>query len=103
MTATGNRISCCVPHCRRTRANTEGWDSWICGEHWRLVPKKMRAVKNRNAREIRSAIAKNPLVAEYWKMPPGAPERIAAVRLWNTHDRIWSRCKRAAIEKGMGI
>lgn len=104
-----DRIPCVVPFCRRSKKATLGvtyftdTPEWICGDHWRLVPKKARDVKNRSARELRREIGRNPLVAEYWKMPPGSPERLKAVRLWRVHDRIWNRCKRIAIERAGGI
>lgn len=36
------RIKCEVPGCRRTYHNREGFDGWVCADHWRLAPAKMK-------------------------------------------------------------
>ena len=97
------RLQCCVPFCRRTTANKHGWGEWVCGKHWAAVPKEKRRAWLRLGREVRSAIALEPLTREYWKLPPGSPKRIAAVRMWHRYDRIWNRVKRIAIERAGGI
>lgn len=80
--ATGKlRLTCEVPHCGRTRGQRkgekpiEGWEEWICGDHWRLVPKKMRRALSRARRE-------------------GGRRRFY---------RLWYRCRREAIEVALGI
>lgn len=75
------RITCCVPYCRRTYRNDEGFAEWICGDHWRAVPKDQRRAWARLRRRRRRGM-------------PMAPERGA---------RLWARLKRAAIEAALGI
>ena len=75
------RIRCCVPHCSRTHRNVEGFDEWICQRHWSLVPQQLRRVHNRIRRLRRN----------------GSP--VSTKRA----GHIWERCKRIAIEKGMGL
>ena len=74
------RIACCVPFCRRTTLNKHGWSEWICGDHWRLIPKPLRRVQGRINRRARRGLA------------------VAGER----GDRIWNRLKRAAIERALG-
>lgn len=77
------RIGCCVPFCRRTRANVNpAYDEWICGDHWRLIDKARRRVWGR--------------VRGRWRRfgPPAAAGAIAA--------RLWVSLKRQAIERAMG-
>ena len=75
------RISCCVPHCRRTKQNAEGYAEWICAKHWSAVPRDKRRVWQRVRRDHRKGI-------------PQFKRRV---------DRLWQRLKRIAIEKGMGL
>ncbi|KAB0269007.1 hypothetical protein FEZ63_02555 [Microvirga brassicacearum] len=76
-----DRISCCVPFCRRTRKNDLGFLEWICGDHWRGVPKPMRQAYGRVTRRFRRGLG------EYG----------------SRGDRLWRRVKRAAIERAVGI
>jgi len=101
------RLNCCVPFCRRTRGirkgETELPSEWICGPHWAAVPKSVKRRKRLNARFIRREILRQPLVCEYWKLPPGSPARIKAFHMWGVAEALWQRCKRAAIEAAGGI
>jgi hypothetical protein len=36
------RTPCSVPNCRRTRPADSRYDEWVCGPHWREVPKVER-------------------------------------------------------------
>lgn len=67
-----DRISCCIPGCRRTCRNDRGYDEWVCAKHWSLVPKSMRrayaSVKRRR-------------------------------KPWSAVNRIWRRCRTRAIEE----
>lgn len=92
-----DRISCCVPHCRRTYHNRDGYNSWICPTHWRLVPRTLRAEHAAEVRQARKIIARKPLYQEYWKYPPGSSDRLAAVAMWRRLDTTWKRCLDAAI------
>ncbi|WP_126975557.1 hypothetical protein [Frigidibacter oleivorans] len=69
-----DRLRCCIPFCRRTHHNREGFGEWICQKHWSAVPKAMRRAY---------ASAKR-------RRKPG--EAIS---------RIWARCRRAAADQAM--
>lgn len=83
----GERLACCVPFCRRTTRNDEGYALWICGKHWSLVPYKLRAEYNAAKRTARRIIRRRPT------------SRVA----WARADRIWCQCRDAAIEQAMGV
>lgn len=77
------RLNCLVPVCRRTRGIRKGEthlpEEWICGEHWALVPKRMRAIRARTKRAGTSSGD------------------------WRRDDRIWRRVAKEAIERSMGL
>jgi hypothetical protein len=75
------RIACYIPFCRHTRKNP-GFSEWICGDHWRMVPKDRRRAYGRLKR--------------VWRRFHHEADGIRA-------DRIWSRLKRQAIETAVGI
>jgi hypothetical protein len=79
-----DRMSCCVPFCRRTRKDDGRFSEWICPKHWKPVPTRLKALKKACDRRVRSTLG---LAHE---------ERERA-------NRIWDRCKRAAIEAAGGI
>lgn len=97
VTAPG-RIACCVPFCRRT-TRAGGFEEWICGNHWRSVPRTLRARKTRLIRRYRRRHGDRAphLYAS------GSPERIDAVKNDQLLRTIWDRCKAAAIEAAAGI
>lgn len=73
------RIRCSVPFCGRTTKRPCA--AWVCGDHWKLVPRKERAVLARAKRKMRRKGLE-----------------------WNeAADRIWERCKRIAIERAVGL
>lgn len=80
------RLACEVPHCTRTRGQRKGErpiaqdERWICGEHWRLVPRGMKAILRRARRKA-----------------------AGGYRSWQAVHRIWGRCRREAIEIAVGI
>lgn len=82
-----DRVRCLVPFCRRTTpAGRFGADAqWICGDHWRAIPKPRRRVWGRLRKRWR-------------RYGPQAGVHFDA-RWW----RIWDRLKRAAIEAAAGI
>ncbi|MGH6782338.1 MAG: hypothetical protein ACREB5_09560 [Sphingomonadaceae bacterium] len=113
-----NRISCCVPFCRRTVAadRIAPSDEWICGTHWPQVPKKVRAFK------IKAARAFEKTIEAYDTINHEGAECVASLRTVSSElkarsyaawlhrakaqrrcARAWERCKRRAIESGMGI
>lgn len=46
-----NRTICCIPFCRRTTA--EIYSEWICGRHWSMTSKRLRAVYHKRKRRYR--------------------------------------------------
>ncbi|MEQ8395009.1 hypothetical protein [Thalassobaculum sp.] len=80
------RLLCEVPHCPRTRGRRKGeteiqdGERWICGDHWRLVSRSMKAIYRRARR--RAASGKGS---------------------WEAAHRLWMRCRREAIEIAVGI
>lgn len=98
-----DRLTCCVPFCTHSRQNRDGSTEWICRDHWRLIPKARRRAWSRQRRRLVAAIAREPLVAEWWKMAPGSPERLVALAMWRVHHRLWKGLKRVAIERAGGL
>lgn len=98
-----DRLRCCVPHCRRTRKAGGAGDEWICGVHWPMVSKRTKLFRRLHGRFVRREVRRNPKVLEYWKMKPGSPARIRAVRMWGLSRLLWQRCKREAIERAAGL
>ena len=95
-----NRLPCWVPFCRRTVARTgkfEHCTEIICGKHWRLVRRSRRLTYDRLRREI----DRDP--RPFWKMSPGAPERLRRIKVDRLVDRMWARAKAEATERAMGI
>lgn len=75
------RTPCCVPFCRRSTARCD-FDQWMCGDHWRLVPKIKRQVYGRHMKR--------------WRRYGDAAYGAAA-------NRIWRALVRAATEAAGGI
>lgn len=95
-----DRLSCCVPFCKRTRHNREGYSSeWICGPHWRAIRPALRRRKSFIFRRYKRRFGRN----GYWAYPAGSPDRLEAVRLDRLCDKVWDSCKKAAIERAAGI
>lgn len=92
-----DRVPCCVPGCRRsTKLVTR---EWICGKHWVAVPKSWRRRLSLIVRRYHKRFGDNG-----WHVyPAGSPDRLEAVRLTRLWRLMWERCKRAAIERAMGI
>lgn len=98
-----DRITCCIPYCKRTLRNDKGYKEWICGKHWPLVPRTSKSDYAREKRIARKIVARKPLYREWWKYPGGSSDRLAAIRMWKKLDETWERCKQQAIEAAMGI
>lgn len=96
-----DRLSCCVPFCRRT--TKENFGEWVCGSHWRNVPSSIRDNFNAEKRRVRKIIARKPEYREWWKYPGGSSDRLAAVAMWRRYGNAWDACKAAAIEGEAGI
>lgn len=94
-----DRISCCVPFCKRTRHNRDNTSEWICGEHWRLVPMRLKKRKYWLFRRYKKHFGQN----GYWAYSAGSEKRIAAVRLDKLCEIAWLACKSSAIERAGGL
>lgn len=81
-------LSCAVPGCTHTRGVRKGEESygvrewWVCGEHWRLVPRWMKAIVIRARKRAR---------------------RLDTPAAWAAVDRLNRRTRRAAIQRALGI
>ena len=81
-----DRISCCVPFCRRTTAKDKlayGATEWICQPHYADVPLKLK--------RQRSALRRRNIKRQEWE------------RYVITDNRMWARIKKRAIERAAGI
>jgi hypothetical protein len=79
------RLACCVPHCRHTLKRTEKhtvFSEWICGDHWRMVPKIKRKAYGRRVRQWRRFKREGDVDA---------------------CDRLWRRLKSIATERAVGL
>lgn len=94
-----DRLSCCVPFCKRTRHNREGFTDWICSVHWPAVSKTLKKRRSKLDRRYRLLFGSNP----FWAYKGGSPERIEAVKLARICGKAWDACKRQAIERAVGI
>ncbi len=86
-----DRLSCCVPFCHRTRGDRKGDPllpgmEWLCEEHWKLVPGRL---KRRRAKLRRIAKRANDYCVDM------GVERVDGL--------VWEKCKRHAIERAAGI
>lgn len=98
-----DRLSCCVPFCRRTSRNDEGHREWVCSKHWPLVSRSAKAAWRTAKKRVRAIVRSKPEYLEYWKLPPGSPGRLSAVSMWRRLNHAWDKCKREAIERAAGI
>lgn len=88
-------IQCCVPGCRRTRGNRKKDPlargmTWLCADHWPLVPMWVKQVlfRARRRRDRLEAIGADPVAID------NAGAACA---------RMWRRVMRIAIERSIGI
>jgi hypothetical protein len=99
------RLPCIVPFCRGTRGIRKGetafkpGEEWICSVHWRMVGRRTRRLNNRAWRRV----DRTPMAREYWKLPPGSPARLEAIRFLHVAIWLWTRCKKQATERAAGI
>ncbi len=76
------RVRCSVPGCGRTFKDEEA-DEVICGAHWRLADKRLRALLTKVRRKARRS---------GW-----------STRLLALDNRLWLRGKAQAVERALGI
>lgn len=77
------RVECGVPYCRRSRE--AHWAAiWICGEHWRGVPRRLKQPYFR-LRKLARAQGR-------WD-----------AALWNRHQRLLRRFVQIATEAACGL
>lgn len=102
-----DRLQCCVPYCRRSMRNDEGYSEWICGKHWPLVPRALKSRKRQLNRRVKR-------LKRMWDNDPVAQARIEGSgrylkyrrtlqRAYQASYAAWEECKRAAIEAAAGI
>lgn len=48
------RLQCCVPYCERSTGRFPDSSEWICAEHWRLAPKRLKRVLFRARRHLKA-------------------------------------------------
>ena len=95
------RLSCCVPFCKRTTGKQ--FREWICAAHWRAVPREVKLFRrradkaNERARIICDGLTEGTADKEF------VDAIMARIKASKRAARAWERCKRAAIERGMGI
>lgn len=116
------RSTCCVIGCRHTSTLFEG--EWVCGEHWRLVDRDLKALRTKLMRRRRkrwavadAAVAAARAVTQANKPAPdryrpediqrevalGRAKRRATAAFHRTDAALWRRMKRQAIERAVGI
>lgn len=99
------RLHCVVPGCNHTRGQRKGESpitdqtEWICAKHWMAVPAHMRRRKSTMYRRYRKHFGDTP----FWQFEAGSPDRLHSARLDRACRLAWALCKRAAIERGLGI
>lgn len=110
------RRGCVVPFCRRT--STRFNNEWICGDHWRMVPRHLKLFRTRRRREIKRLYEK--YTATYEAMCASKSSllteeeveiyNVAMWKAWQAGQRwdrfeaaIWRRMKKAAIERATGL
>jgi hypothetical protein len=81
-----DRISCCVPFCRRTHANPIGWVEWICQKHWVLVDKTVKRRRSLIHRRLKKT-----------------HDIDRCGRLYAADLKLWEKAMKQAIERAMGI
>jgi len=81
-----DRVPYVVPGCARTRGDRKGdritpGMEWVCHDHWQAIPRPIRSIYSRAKRRAKR-------LGDHW---------------WPAANRLWSRVKREAIERGIGI
>lgn len=93
------RLSCCIPHCRRTFRNDKNGTPWpkgsiiMCGKHWRTAPAELR----QRDRKLRRLLRKVERLVDVKK----------GRRLWRVvarwHNQNWHRARQIITERAAGI
>lgn len=94
-----DRIPCLVVGCRCTARADRVSHEWICGKHWRLVPRPKLMALSLIARRYRKTFGDN----GYWQFPPVSEKRIAAVRTHGEWLDLWNEVKTIAQESAVGL
>lgn len=85
-----DRTPCQAPFCRRTIATgtlaAQGHTEWLCQNHWRLVPARLKRRKRKLTMMLRRR-----------------NDHQDRQRIWDLLIKCWSDCKREAIERTAGI
>lgn len=89
-----DRCHCLVPYCRRTTGKLDADDPWICGQHWKLVPRWMKRRRTRLYRLWKKAGGSD---TSWPEQPPKARKALRLYWAW------WAKIKKTAIERAVGI
>ncbi len=89
-----------VEGCRRGTTRIEPWPdgtigvetclphpTWICGPHWRQVPKRLKRRRTFLYRRWHKICP----TRCYWHLPPGSPARLKAVQAERLLEENWKR------------
>lgn len=76
------RAYCCIPYCGKSFKSESPDVSWICRDHWKLVPRDYRRAFNRSYNEMKRRADGKFCIKTY---------------------RLWNRCRAAAVEAAAGI
>lgn len=90
------RVPCIIPGCRHTCRKLWAGHEWLCGDHWRLVPRALRHRRQcvRAALRRRSEVLRD-MVSGQMVAKTARAHRLEVV--------IWARMKRLALERAAGI
>jgi hypothetical protein len=104
------KSGCIVPFCRRTSTLFKG--EWVCGEHWKLVDRSLKAYRTKRLKQITKAFEKEDALTreaqrlfalkegrelEIWKHANRAADLAGKWR--RVEALIWRKMKRQAIER----
>lgn len=91
-----------MPFCRRTRGDRKNdpvWEGieWICCDHWRLVDRRLKDLRNRFRRR------RERLMGGWDDYPAGSREQRIILYARRMDRWIWRRMTRQAKEHALGI
>jgi hypothetical protein len=102
----GTRLRCEVPFCPKTRKVEHGTSAqWLCADHWRLVPRILRAFQQRRRRRE----MKDGRVSCLFLCEDGRHDDVARLEAARSMTLClcslcsWRRCVDAAIQISAGI
>jgi len=97
------RAKCVVPFCNHSKGFEQQGVEWICGDHWRLVPRRVRQIKFKRFRQEKLANEKFRALYDAQGSRYTDEQFRAVKEAMDAATRAWERCKRQAIERAVGI